>query len=79
MAAAIDARLPLLDRLPRVRIRAWLAKLAEPTANRQWAHNRNAHARLLLAQLQAGVLEVPFNALPPDGGLPTLPAYLTYR
>lgn len=30
-------------------------------------------------QLRAGCLEVPFNTMPPEGGLPTLPPYLTYR
>jgi hypothetical protein len=30
-------------------------------------------------QLRAGCLEVPFSTLPPEGALPTLPAYLTYR
>ena len=37
------------------------------------------YARLLLEQLRAGVLEVPFNTLPPQGALPTLPTFLSYR
>eukprot|EP00775_Hariotina_reticulata_P004241 gene4241-4491_t len=75
----IEKRLQLLDRLPKVRIKAWLTKLKETTSNSTWKRNRNQYARLLLEQLRAGCLEVPFNGMPPDGGLPTLPAYLTYR
>lgn len=49
------------------------------TSNITWKRNRNLYARLLLEQLRAGVLEVPFHGLPPQGALPTLPAFLTYR
>lgn len=35
--------------------------------------------RLHAVQLRAGCLEVPFNTMPPEGALPTLPVYLTYR
>jgi hypothetical protein len=34
---------------------------------------------LCVMQLRAGCLEVPFNTMPPEGGLPTLPPYLMYR
>lgn len=41
------------------------------------------HACSVLAisclQLRAGCLEVPFNTMPPEGALPTLPSYLMYR
>ncbi|WIA28396.1 hypothetical protein OEZ86_010942 [Tetradesmus obliquus] len=76
---AIEKRLQLLGRLPQVRIKAWLTKLKQSTSNITWKRNRNLYARLLLEQLRAGCLEVPFSTLPPEGALPTLPAYLTYR
>ena len=111
VTCALERRLPLLERVLAVRVRAWLAKLREAvrrqtsaacaritshavtqtdklplllqlatqTSNHAWLRNRNVYARLLLEQLRAGVLEVPFTALPPQGPLPTLPTYLTYR
>lgn len=50
---AIEQRLQLLDRLPRVRITAWLKKLRdEVSSNVTWQKNRNAYARLLLEQVR---------------------------
>lgn len=43
-----------------------------------WKKNRNAYAKLLLEQLRCGKLAEPFNALPPDGPLPTLPKHTVY-
>jgi hypothetical protein len=51
----------------------------EQTANATWKRGRNQHARLLLEQLRAGVLEAPFHQMPPCGPLPTLPLFLTAR
>lgn len=60
MMAVIDSHLAegMQDRLLRVRARAWGAKLKEPVGNVVWKRNRNAHARLLLAQLECGCFEV---------------------
>ncbi len=49
------------------------------TQNLVWKRNRNLHARLLLEQLRSGKLEAPFHQMPPEGGLPTMPNWLTYR
>ena len=49
------------------------------TLNTVWKRNRNQHARLLLAQLRAGVLQAPFDALPPPNGLPTMQPWTMYR
>lgn len=52
---------------------------APQTLNLVWKRNRNQHARLLLAQLRTGVLEAPFDNLPPESGLPTLQPWTLYR
>lgn len=49
---AIEQRLQLLDKVPRVRINAWLKKLKdEISSNATWQRNRNCYARLLLEQV----------------------------
>ena len=48
------------------------------TVNVAWKRNRNAYARLLLEQLQAGVLEAPFHVCPPSAPLATLPQWTLY-
>jgi hypothetical protein len=63
----------------RVRLEAWLRKLNESTTHIVFKKNRNLHARLMLEQLRVGRLEDPFDTLPPEGPLPTLPKWLTYR
>ncbi|KAF5829374.1 hypothetical protein DUNSADRAFT_16177 [Dunaliella salina] len=68
-----------LNRGLRIRAKAWLSAMRMPTLNTVWKRNRNQHARLLLAQLRAGVLQAPFDALPPQNGLPTLQPWMIYR
>ncbi|KAG1681002.1 hypothetical protein FOA52_009961 [Chlamydomonas sp. UWO 241] len=69
-----------LERAARVRVKAWSAKLNEPTNNSIWKRNRNMHARLLLEMLRSQeLLSPPFSAIPPDGPLPTLQLHLTTR
>ena len=50
------------------------------TNNAVWKRNRNLYARLLLEQLRVGgPLSEPFHAMPKEGGLPTLQAYVMVR
>lgn len=44
-----------------------------------WKRNRNQWARLLLDQLNTGVLEAPFDVLPPEGGLPPVQSWMLTR
>ncbi|BDA49731.1 hypothetical protein COCOBI_14-3510 [Coccomyxa sp. Obi] len=68
----IHQHLDLLKRDARVRVKQWLHKFRQETANTVWKRNRNIHARLLLEQLRAGRLTEPFTSLPGPGCLPTL-------
>lgn len=68
----IHQHLDLLKRDARVRVKQWLQKFRQETANTVWKRNRNTHARLLLEQLRAGRLTDPFTSLPGPGCLPTL-------
>ncbi|KAL4424446.1 hypothetical protein ABPG77_006384 [Micractinium sp. CCAP 211/92] len=76
--AAIESHCTLLGKQHVVRVRNWVKKLSEETANVVWKKNRNAYARLLLEQLRCGQLCEPFSAQPPGGPLPTLPKHLAY-
>ncbi|GAX78876.1 hypothetical protein CEUSTIGMA_g6315.t1 [Chlamydomonas eustigma] len=68
-----------LNRIVKVRIKAWITKLQEPTTNQVWKGNRNAHTNLLLRQLSCtGRLGSPFNSLPNEGPLPTLQHHHKY-
>ena len=62
----------LLRRDARVRVKQWLQKFRQETANAVWKRNRNMHARLLLEQLRAGRLTHPFTSMPGPGSLPIL-------
>ncbi|GAB4817988.1 hypothetical protein N2152v2_005034 [Parachlorella kessleri] len=75
---AVMQHVSLLQRQAQVRVKNWLKKLSEETANVVWKKNRNAFARLLLDQLRAGRLAEPFHQMPPDGPLPTLPKHAAY-
>jgi len=68
----IQEHLELLKRDARVRVKQWLQKFRQETANAVWKRNRNTHARLLLEQLRTGRLAHPFTSLPGPGPLPTL-------
>lgn len=68
----IHQHMDLLRRDTRVRVKQWLHKFRQETANSMWKRNRNVHARLLLEQLRCGRLGHPFTALPGPGPLPTL-------
>jgi len=75
------------DRGTGIRVEKWVQLLAsDATATRsEWLQNRNVWSALLLARLQAAIinsgerktvsLEKPFDRMPPEH-LPTLPAYL---
>ncbi|KAL4437071.1 hypothetical protein ABPG75_004210 [Micractinium tetrahymenae] len=76
--AAIESHCGLLGKQHAVRVRNWVKKLSEETANVVWKKNRNAYARLLLEQLRCGRLDQPFSGQPPGGPLPTLPKHLAY-
>eukprot|EP00768_Dysnectes_brevis_P005983 gnl/Dysnectes_brevis/4543_a6155_572.p1 GENE.gnl/Dysnectes_brevis/4543_a6155_572~~gnl/Dysnectes_brevis/4543_a6155_572.p1 ORF type:complete len:306 (-),score=9.09 gnl/Dysnectes_brevis/4543_a6155_572:111-1007(-) len=54
----------------------WIKKLMTPQIKTAWKKNRNLYAELLLHYIRKGSLDKPFNRLPPDTVLPTLPSYL---
>eukprot|EP00741_Cyanophora_paradoxa_P021991 tig00021432_g21228.t1 len=69
-------------RLPkhlRIRVEQWAQKLAEPCEVVAWKKSRNAYAKLLLEAVIRGVLEEPFNSLPPTSQLPQAPSHLLVR
>ncbi|PRW58703.1 centrosomal of 112 kDa-like isoform X1 isoform B [Chlorella sorokiniana] len=78
LRAAAESHAGLLQKQAAVRVRNWLKKLSEETANVVWKRNRNAYARLLVEQLRCGKLVEPFTGQPPGGPLPTLPKHLAY-
>jgi hypothetical protein len=74
---AIQAQLARVDnKHTKIRVKLWVDKLSEATSNATWKKNRDAYARLLLAQLEESELSEPFIKLPDNGPLPTLPLYL---
>ena len=74
---AIQAQLARVDnKHTKIRVKLWVDKLSEATSNATWKKNRDAYARLLLAQLEESELSEPFIKLPENGPLPTLPLYL---
>ncbi|KAL6773682.1 hypothetical protein ACKKBG_A22095 [Auxenochlorella protothecoides x Auxenochlorella symbiontica] len=74
----IQSHTALLQKHAQIRVAKWLAKLSEETANVVWKRNRNAWARLLLAQLRCGRLEDPFHLLPPETALPPVPKHAVF-
>jgi len=67
----------LLAKRVRVRVFAWLRKMREPHASTpEWKRSRNDHAQLLLNHLRECELRQPFDSMPPDGPLPSLPPHL---
>eukprot|EP00798_Chlamydomonas_sp_ICE-L_P008244 gene8244-1513_t len=76
----VESMVPKTDKRSQIRVKQWIAKLKEPTNNVVWRRNRNNYARLLMEQLKSGgTLLEPFNALPKQGHLPTLPLYMKCR
>eukprot|EP00798_Chlamydomonas_sp_ICE-L_P021061 gene21061-27940_t len=68
------------DRWIQVRVRRWVTKLKELTQNVVWKRNRNSYAKLLVDQLKhGGSLVEPFDVLPMEGHLPSLPLHMKCR
>lgn len=66
----------VLPKALRIRVEAWVEKLASTGSNNVWKKHRNAYARLLLNMVFNRCLEDPFHVKPPDGPLPSFPMHL---
>ncbi|XP_052772842.1 centrosomal protein of 112 kDa-like isoform X2 [Mya arenaria] len=69
--------LKLPHKTDRQKCAVWIKKLCEPTSGYTGRKNRNMYGQLMLHMLKRGVLEGPFTSKPQEGGLPTLPAYMS--
>jgi hypothetical protein len=72
----IEKKYVLLSKIHRIRVEKWIEKLVTIGSNSPWKKHRNAYAKLLLSMVIGKNLSEPFNALPPDGPLPSYPFHL---
>lgn len=68
----IEKRYATFNKHERIRIEQWCKKLCQVSVNEIWKQNRNLYALLLLNSISEGVLQEPFNKMPPEDYLPSL-------
>ena len=61
----------------RIRVEAWCKKLCQVHTNEVFLRNRNAHAELLLSCCMSNNFTEPFNRIPSEGPLASLPTHVT--
>lgn len=68
----IEKHYALFNKHDKIRIEQWSKKLCQVTSNPTWKQNRNNYALLLQNSVINGMLNEPFNKIPPEGSLPAL-------
>ena len=58
----------------RIRVERWIEKLACHIDNPTWRNERNLYVQALYRSVLRNDFKEPFHTMPPDGGLPALPA-----
>ena len=70
----IDNRYEVFKKPQRIRIEQWSKKLCQTAPNVTWKRNRNRYAMLLLDQILNNELKPPFNSIPPQNELSSIPS-----